>query len=80
MSNQTNFKKFIESLPDTKADYLLFIQEKTKVNSLSTVYKWISGETEPDDLKKEVIQNETAVFVEKLRADANNIVITKLFN
>lgn len=59
------FSDYMNSLPNVKVDTIKRIAELTFSSEVS-VYKWISGETQPPRVKKEIIAKHLGMPVEQL--------------
>lgn len=67
--SQMTFKDYIESLPETKTtERRAFINQIATQCAVhySTVYRWISGKSQPDKLKQEKIAAITGLSITEL--------------
>ncbi len=59
------FNEYINSLPNIKAEKIKAIAENCRVTDL-TVWRWITGKTQPDALKKKIIAETLGVSEDEL--------------
>jgi len=58
-------KEYYENL-DKRKDFILEVMGKCGIKTESSVYRYLSGSSTPDKLKKEVISEITGIPVEEL--------------